>query len=218
MKLVDIRKISHDPRSKGYLVTLKSFKDNDFIEILVGARDAKQISLAKEGISLPRPSTHDLLLDIVNNFDVKIKKIIITDYRSSIYYSKVVFHNISMGEIQVDCRPSDGMVLGLKSGAPLYVSEKLFNIPRIEEVPHGQKRKSIKLDSKISLKKLNEALSKAIIKEDYEIAAKLRDKINDISKATIKNKQFIYCIYLSLILSYALQNQMNCLRNLIYFF
>tara|TARA_B100000902_G_scaffold144526_1_gene141904 strand:+ start:936 stop:1223 length:288 start_codon:yes stop_codon:yes gene_type:complete len=93
MKLVDIKKISHDPRSKGYLVTLKSFEDSHSIDILVGTKDAKQISLAKEGINLPRPSTHDLLLNIVDSFDIKIKKIIITDYKSSTYYSKIVLYS-----------------------------------------------------------------------------------------------------------------------------
>ena len=81
MELVDIKKISHDPRSIGYLVTLKSFKSSDFMDILVGTKDAKQISLAKEGISLPRPSTHDLLLNIIDSFNIKIKNFNITEYK-----------------------------------------------------------------------------------------------------------------------------------------
>ena len=85
MILVDINKISYDPSSKGYLVRLKAFEDNHYLEILVSTKDAKQISLAKEGISLPRPSTHDLLLDIVDSFNIKIKKIIIKDYKSTNY-------------------------------------------------------------------------------------------------------------------------------------
>ena len=65
MILVDIDKISYDPNSKGYLVMLKSFENDDYLEILVNTKDAKQISLAKEGINLPRPSSHDLLLEII---------------------------------------------------------------------------------------------------------------------------------------------------------
>ena len=69
MKLVNVNKISYDPKTKGYLVLLKSYKDDDFLEIMVGAKSAKQISLAKEGVKLPRPCTHELLLDIVNSFE-----------------------------------------------------------------------------------------------------------------------------------------------------
>ena len=194
MELVDIKKISHDPRSKGYLVTLKSFKSSDFMDILVGTKDAKQISLAKEGISLPRPSTHDLLLNIIDSFNIKIKKVIITDYKSSIYYSKIVLNNLGTGEIQIDCRPSDGMIISLKSGAPIYISEKLFNISNATDTlykPMKQKadlKQKVNNRSEFSLKKLNKALSEAIIDEDYEIAAKLRDKINSLSKNFEKNK------------------------------
>ena len=194
MELVDIKKISHDPRSKGYLVTLKSFKSSDFMDILVGTKDAKQISLAKEGISLPRPSTHDLLLNIIDSFNIKIKKVIITDYKSSIYYSKIVLNNLGTGEIQIDCRPSDGMIISLKSGAPIYISEKLFNISNATDTlykPMKQKadlKQKVNNRSEFSLKKLNKALSEAIVDEDYEIAAKLRDKINSLSKNFEKNK------------------------------
>ena len=187
MKLVDIKKISHDPRSKGYLVTLKAFKKNDSLEILVGIKDAKEISLAKEGIDLPRPSAHDVLLDIIDNFDIKIKKIIITDYKTSTYYSKIVLYNINIGEILIDCRPSDGMILSLKSGCPLYISEKLFHVSGIESFSYDIKN-DVQTDSKILLKNLNKALNKAILSEEYETAAKLRDEINDLSKEFVRNK------------------------------
>mgnify|MGYP001242587032 CR=1 FL=1 len=186
MKLVDIKKISHDPRSKGYLVTLKSFEDSHSIDILVGTKDAKQISLAKEGINLPRPSTHDLLLNIVDSFDIKIKKIIITDYKSSTYYSKIVLYNTSMGEIQVDCRPSDGMIISLKSEVPIYISENLFNILSIDDTPGDKVSQNIQVESTSSLKKLNKELGEAIIAEEYEIAARLRDEISALSKKSIK--------------------------------
>ena len=136
MKLVDINKISHDPKSKGYLIKLKAFKRNDFLEILVGTKDAKQISLAEGGINLPRPSTHDLLLDIIDSFDIKIKKIIITDYKASIYYSKVVLYNMNIGEILIDCRPSDGMILSLRSGCPIYISNKLFHLSEVKKLSY----------------------------------------------------------------------------------
>lgn len=194
MELVDIKKISHDPKSKGYLVTLKSFKSNDFMNILVGTKDAKQISLAKEGIILPRPSTHDLLLNIIDSFNVEIKKVIITDYKSSTYYSKIVLNSLGSGEIQIDCRPSDGIIISLKSGAPIYINEKLFNISNTDSTFYKNIKQKAALKqevdshSEFSLKRLNKALSEAIIDEEYEIAAKLRDKINSLSESFDKKK------------------------------
>ena len=190
MKLVDIDKISYDPQTKGYLVTLQSYQDEDYLDIIVGAKDAKQISLAKEGVNLPRPSTHDLLLDIIESFDIKFKKIIITDYKSSTFLSKIILYNVNIGEIVIDSRPSDSIVLSLRSGCPLYVNNKMFkeSIKAPEDkimtlhTATNNNQKTISTNPEVLLKNLTQALDKAILSEDYEIAAKLRDQINDLSK------------------------------------
>ena len=190
MQLVDIDKISYDPQTKGYLVTLQSYQDEDSLDIIVGAKDAKQISLAKEGVNLPRPSTHDLLLDIIESFDIKFKKIIITDYKSSTFLSKIILYNVNIGEIIIDSRPSDAIVLSLRSGCPLYVNNKMFkdSIKASKDkimtlhATADNNQESISTNPEAILKNLTQALDKAILSEDYEIAAKLRDKINDLSK------------------------------------
>lgn len=190
MQLVDIDKISYDPQTKGYLVTLQSYQDEDSLDIIVGAKDAKQISLAKEGVNLPRPSTHDLLLDIIESFDIKFKKIIITDYKSSTFLSKIILYNVNIGEIIIDSRPSDAIVLSLRSGCPLYVNNKMFkdSIKASKDkimtlhTTVDNNQQSISANPEAILKNLTQALDKAILSEDYEIAAKLRDKINDLSK------------------------------------
>ena len=188
MILVDVNKISYDPSSRGYLVVLKSLEDNDFLQILISTKDAKQISLAKEGVGLPRPATHDLLLDIVNNFDIKLKKIIIIDYRDSTYYAKLVLYNTQLGEVVIDSRPSDAIVLSLKSNCPLYVNKKLlsdlpdFNNDDNHVGSNNDSDLDEKLDVQSLIKKLNKELDKAVIVEEYETAAKIRDKINSLTK------------------------------------
>ena len=188
MILVDINKISYDPNSKGYLVMLKAFEDNSCLEILISTKDAKQISLAKEGVNLPRPSTHDLLLDIVNSFNIKLKKIIITDYKGSTYYAKLVLYNTNLGEIVIDSRPSDAIVLSLKSNSPLYINKNLLSDslnPKIspsEEVHSTIDYEDENENIEVLLENLNKALNKAVMVEEYETAAKLRDKINNLIK------------------------------------
>ena len=190
MKLVNIDKISYDPHTKGYVVMLQSYQDEDCLEIVIGAKDAKQISLAKEGVNLPRPSTHDLLLDVIESFDIKFKKIIITDYKSSTFLSKIILYNVNLGEIIIDSRPSDAIVLSLRSACPLYVNSKMFKntvkasknkIATLYAIDNNQE--TINDNSEILLKSLSQALDKAILSEEYEMAAKLRDQINDLSKS-----------------------------------
>ena len=186
-KLVNINKISYDPDRKGYLVMLQSFEDNESLQILVGTKAAKQIALAKEGVNFPRPSTHELLLDMIDNFEVKIKKIIITDYKSSTFFAKIMLFNHNYGEIIIDSRPSDAIILSLRSNAPLYVNKSVLsaNIKadsidnNIEQLDYES---SVYSNTELMLRKLNQNLEKAIEFEEYEKAAKLRDEISNFKK------------------------------------
>ena len=186
-KLVNIDKISYDPARKGYLVVLESSDQNKSLEILVGTKAAKEIALAKEGVNFPRPSTHELLLDIIDNFEVKLKKIVITDYKSSTFFAKIVLFNHNYGEVVIDSRPSDAIILSLRANAPLYINNDIISVPIAE--PEIEKKSNYLDDTNdiysntvLMLKKLNQNLEKAIEFEEYEKAAKLRDKINNLKK------------------------------------
>ena len=186
-KLVNINKISYDPDRKGYLVMLQSFEDNESLQILVGTKAAKQIALAKEGVNFPRPSTHELLLDMIDNFEVKIKKIIITDYKSSTFFAKIMLFNHNYGEIIIDSRPSDAIILSLRSNAPLYVNKSVLSANiKADSLDNNIERldyeSSLYSNTELMLRKLNQNLEKAIEFEEYEKAAKLRDEISNLKK------------------------------------
>jgi len=185
--LVKIKKISYDPERKGYLVMLKSLKNKESLDILVGTKAAKEIALAKEGVSFPRPSTHELVIDMVDNFEIKIRKIIIADYKSSTFFAKIIFFNRNYGEIIIDSRPSDAITLSLRSNAPLYVNNDLFGLiqqfdSQESDIELQDSKSEIYTNNELMLKKLNQSLDKAIEFEEYEKAAKLRDEINDFKK------------------------------------
>ena len=193
-QLVNIDKISYAPKRKGYLVLLKSFSDEKYLKVLVGTKAAKEIALAKEGVTLPRPSTHELLLDVINNYEIKLKKIIITDYKSSTFFAKIILFNHNYGNISIDSRPSDAMILSLRAGAPLYINKKILNITLSNYRDNELDSIDNELDSidndtylystnELLLEKLNVSLDKAIEFEEYEKAAKLRDEIANLVKS-----------------------------------
>ena len=187
-KLVDIHKIFYEPERKGYLVVLKSFEDEKSLDILVGTKAAKEIALAKEGVNFPRPSTHELLLDMIDNFEIQLNKIIITDYKSSTFFAKIILSNRNYGDVIIDSRPSDAIILSLRSDAPLYVNENILNMRIESPVVEGNIKQSnydepyFYSNSELMLKKLNQNLEKAIEFEEYEKAAKLRDEIDKLKK------------------------------------
>lgn len=185
MILAQIEKISYDPESKGYLVEISTSNNNETLRILVSTKDAKQISLAKEGVNLPRPSTHDLLLDFVNSFDIKLKKVIISDFKLSTFYAKIVLFSHRLGQVVMDSRPSDAIVLSLKSNCPIYISSDVFTKISTKSDINFKDSQHFDQSEKL-LEKLNYALEKAVFSEEYETAAKIRDQINEIKSEQTK--------------------------------
>ena len=79
MKKVDVLRISYYPPNKGYAVMLKEADGERQVPIIVGRNEAQAIAMALEGVEMPRPMTHDLMLDIIHSLDVDIKHIIISN-------------------------------------------------------------------------------------------------------------------------------------------
>ena len=73
----------------------------------------------------PRPLTHDILRDILDNFDVKILQIRIDRYQNSIYYATIV---LKQGNkvLELDARPSDSIALALRTGNTLYMRNDML--------------------------------------------------------------------------------------------
>ena len=85
-----------------------------------------------------------------------------------------------MGEIKVDSRPSDAIAVALRLNSPILVSEKVMNDGGITDVDYiNQSFKNEKTNISL-LNNLKKRLEEAIEKEEYERAARLRDKITEM--------------------------------------
>jgi bifunctional DNase/RNase len=191
MKRVDVLRISYYPPNKGYAVMLKEVEGERQVPIIVGSNEAQAIAMALEGVEMPRPMTHDLMLDIIHSLDVDIKHIIISNIREGTFFAKITMSTLTSGDVTVDSRPSDAIAIGLRSMVPIFVEEVVFNSVRLIELPESQNEESLQEVSQIMepltssedmLDNLNEALDRAVEEEEYEVAARLRDRIKEIEK------------------------------------
>ena len=182
----EINKIIYYAPKKGYYVQLKGLSDNQVISILIDREEVQAIALYIEGIQAPRPMTHDLFTDIIFNFDIKIKRIEFYDFLDdSIYVNLCLFSNQHKIK-KIDCRPCDAIALALREDCSIYVSRKILDkmdkttdaiFDATEEFNHkGIDRKDI------IIRKLKFSMENAIKKENYEFAAKIRDKIESLDK------------------------------------
>jgi len=90
--------------------------------------EATAIAFAQQGVTPPRPLTHDLMKDLLASLQVSIDSIHLTELKDGIFYSLI---NLQGGVI-VSSRPSDAIAIALRTGAPILASEALLNDAGIE--------------------------------------------------------------------------------------
>jgi bifunctional DNase/RNase len=104
------------------VVILKEKMSDRYLPIWIGAAEADAIAVKLQGVSVPRPMTHDLLNTIVDALGASINSIIVSDLKNDTFYAKVVL-NVDGGQMEVDSRPSDAIALAVRVDAPIYAEE-----------------------------------------------------------------------------------------------
>jgi bifunctional DNase/RNase len=126
MYTMKVRGLVHDPHTGMYIVILNDENDQEILPIWVGKFEANAICFALEGITPPRPMTHDLTKNILDNLDAKIISIVVNDLKESTYYAKL--HLLFQGsELVIDSRPSDAIALALRTHVPIFVTEEVMS-------------------------------------------------------------------------------------------
>lgn len=112
--------LTHDP-----VVILRDTEGRRFLPILIGPFEATAIALALEGTSVPRPLSHDLMKSIIDSLGAKVSKIVISDLQDNTFFAKIILERDGK-TVEIDSRPSDSIALSLRTGAPIYVSERIM--------------------------------------------------------------------------------------------
>ena len=126
MYLMKVRGLVFDPHTNMYIVILNDEMDKEILPIWIGKFEANAICFILEGITPPRPMTHDLTKNVLDTLDVKIISIVINNLKDNTYYAKI--HLLSRGsEVVIDSRPSDAIALALRASAPIFVAEDVLD-------------------------------------------------------------------------------------------
>ena len=130
-------------RSTGAPIVVLREKDGDLnriLPILIGESEAAAIQKHLENMELPRPLTHDLLKIMIETLDAKVVAVCVHTFEKHTFYAYVTLQ-VKDGNIEVDCRPSDGIALALRCEAPIYVAENVIAEHGFaeQEIEKGQK-------------------------------------------------------------------------------
>jgi bifunctional DNase/RNase len=189
----EILGLSTSPATGGaYAILLKEIDGSRRLPIIIGAFEAQAIALEMEGIKPPRPLTHDLLKQLVDNLGASVTEVIVNELKDNTFYAKIVLE-VSGLTNEIDARPSDAIALAVRTYAPIYVSEAVMEsaafIPSDENENEPNEINLSELDNdkkpltkEAQLAAMQDKLREALEKEEYERAAKLRDEIKRLTQ------------------------------------
>lgn len=189
--------VSH---SNSYNVLLKEKHGNRSFIMVIGYSDAQSIAISLEGHNSIRPLTHDLFLQVCKTFNISLMEVAITNLKEGIYYANLV---CKKGDLIVDfdSRSSDAIALALRFNCPIFIKNDLLSKISMEDLTSPKQTiqdfedelaeelkelENISLEeieelegfASYTLNELNEMLENALMEEDYEKAAKIRDEIS----------------------------------------
>jgi uncharacterized protein len=96
------------------------------LPIYIGPEEARAIALALEGVSTPRPMTHDLLRDILGGLDVKVLSITVTELKESTFFAELELQTSGGRTVRISSRPSDAVAIAVRVDAPIYAAEHVL--------------------------------------------------------------------------------------------
>lgn len=137
---VEVSGVLFDPQSRQPLVVLEGKRDRRTLVLAIGPFEANGIAVPLQGVTPPRPLTHDLILTLLADLKASLARIVISDLRNDVYYA-LLYLDVGGSVRAVDARPSDAIALALRAKVPILVEDRVFDkaerlVPRPGASPH----------------------------------------------------------------------------------
>ncbi|MFM2063782.1 MAG: hypothetical protein RLZZ507_3453 [Cyanobacteriota bacterium] len=116
--------IALDAITRSPIVLLKDSSDRRALPIYIGQDQARAIMGAMEHQKPPRPLTHDLMVNVLEVWNMTLEKVIIHSLQKDTFYAALI---VQQGEVkkEIDARPSDAIAIALRTNAPIWVMEEV---------------------------------------------------------------------------------------------
>lgn len=187
-----------------YALILQEDSGTTRIPIIIGYPEAQSIECRLQDISTPRPLTHDIMAAMLKEFNMKLVEVEIRKLPNGVFAADMIIEDAIGQRRTIDSRSSDAVALALRCEAPIYTSRKVIeeagfdaekrktqkSAERSRRVPSkpgepGQSESPLSNDEaeenrlkRMSEAELNRAMEKAVEKEDYESAGRIKAELD----------------------------------------
>lgn len=189
---ITVKGLSYSQGKSGAYALILAEKGPDArkLPVVIGGAEAQSIAVALEkSIAPPRPMTHDTWQNMLDELGTQIEKVLIHRLVNGVFYASIYARNEHGAQLIFDSRPSDAVALAVRVDCSIYVLASILEQAGItekeERVADGVEEEfaeegtssETEVDSIILLEK---QLAEAVENEDYELAARLRDKLDKL--------------------------------------
>jgi uncharacterized protein len=130
-----IKGLMVDPITNMPIIILRDKDGQRVLPIWVGVYEANAIALQIENVTTPRPMTHDLLKNVIQDLRARIQKVVVSDLKENTFYA-LIYLDTHGETVAVDARPSDAIALALRAHVPIFVEDSVIaNAKTVDFVP-----------------------------------------------------------------------------------
>jgi bifunctional DNase/RNase len=172
-----------------YVLVLSEMKGKVKLPIIIKPQDAQRIALDLEGIKSTKPLTHDLFLSMTDSFGIDIQEVFIYSLAEGIFYTKIICTN-GLEDVEIESSVGDAVILANIYDCPIFVSSDVMNSAGVlinddgtalnDEDMDDEDEPETEPERATTIENLEKMLEHAVANEEYEIAAQVRDRIEQM--------------------------------------
>jgi len=168
---------------QGNAVLVRPLGSDVAVPIFIGQLETQSILIGLGNVPMPRPLTHDLFITAMKSVGVNIHQVEITGLKDGTYFAQLQLQRKGE-EITLDARPSDALGIAVRSGCQIFISEGVVDEAGLPIASITEQAAAVEPESvgKSEKEQLEEALRIAVEKENYEEAATIRDRLNNLDE------------------------------------
>ncbi|MCA1584914.1 MAG: bifunctional nuclease family protein [Acidobacteria bacterium] len=121
-----IKGLMVDPVTNMPIIILRDQDGQRVLPIWVGVFEANAIALQIENIQTPRPMTHDLLKNVIQDLRAAVDRIVVSELKENTFFA-LIHLQTPTGPVAIDARPSDAIALALRARAPILVEDHVID-------------------------------------------------------------------------------------------